>query len=235
MDLCARAVELVLERGARQHRERARDVVCRAREHRAHGLVQLEAESAEPRATGRECGLGHRRNRAREHDRAAHFGRGQLRGGCDRVRHHAFERALAKLADQEACQEALLTARRNAEDLRERRLPACGAARALDRLQRVEPLARGRNRERSVAGGRETAELVHGSRAEPKRASDKEAGEPCDAGDPLVRPELAKRRAQQPHLLRAAASSRDGVRDGSERLQLHRAVSLRLRAPSFSR
>ena len=87
------------------------------REHRLHRPVQRDREAREPRRAFGQRDAGDGAEVAGEHRGAPHVGRRQRGGGGDRVDHHAFERALAQLADEQADQEVLLggVARSNSE------------------------------------------------------------------------------------------------------------------------
>ena len=117
--LDAGAVELPLDARTAEPAQRARDVVGGLRQHRRDGVQRREPE---PREAG--CALPHCHCRdgsqiAREHRRPPHVaGRKPGRPG-NRVGHHAFERALTKLAEEQSYEQPLLRLGRGREELRQ--------------------------------------------------------------------------------------------------------------------
>jgi hypothetical protein len=106
--LHARAVELPFERGRAERGERRSHVVGRRGQHRLHRLQQADREAGEPGRAVAERRCGDSLEPARDHRGAAHLGGRQRARGGDRVEHHAFERALAQLADDQAHEEVAL-------------------------------------------------------------------------------------------------------------------------------
>ena len=221
MHLHARPVELVFERRGPERREPARDVLGRAREHRAHGLEQPQLEARESRRAVRERGRGHGRDSAREHDRAAHVRGRQPGGRGDRVAHHAFERALAQLADEQPREEALLALGRVTKQRLEDLAPAIRAALARDARESLEPCARRADRERRVRRGRNAAQVVDRRGTEPEPPARQRAREPRDRGLALVGAERAQARDEQLDLREPAARRGNAVRGLDERGELH--------------
>ncbi len=175
----------------------------------------------EPRDAFGERGLGHGRDRAREHDRAPHVRGGQVGGGCDGLRHHALERALAQLVRQQAREEVLLGRGRRAEQRAQRVLPARGAAFARDPFESVEPGSSVADSERRLGCRRHVAQRVDRRRAQAEPAARERAREPGDRGLALVRAELVQTLDEQRHLRRAAPGRGEGVGDFRELAQLH--------------
>ena len=133
LDPCA--VELPLDVRGLQSLETGRDVAGRLREHRADRAQRGEPEPREPVAALAHRDLGDRGEIAGEHRRAAHV-RGRYAGRLrDRVGHHALERSLPKLAEEQADEETLLGLGRAREERRELLAARCLRALADDRLQ----------------------------------------------------------------------------------------------------
>ena len=119
MGLDPRAVELPLDVRGLQSLETGRDVAGRLREHRADRAQRGQPEPRQPGGALAHRDLCHRGKIAREHRRAAHVRdryAGRLR---DRVRHHALERSLPKLAEKQADEQTLLGLGRSREELGE--------------------------------------------------------------------------------------------------------------------
>ena len=113
----------------------ARDVLRRLREHRGHRPQRLEAEAIETGGTFPHGDLGDIGEVSCEH-RSAPDGRDRHRSCLrDRVRHHAFERALAQLAEEEPDQEPLLGLGRAGEERGELFAPRPLRALPADRLK----------------------------------------------------------------------------------------------------
>ena len=98
----------------------ARDVVSGLRQHRRDGMQRSEPE---PRESG--CAFPHRHSRngsqiSREHRRPSNVSDRKPGRPCDRVGHHAFERALAKLAEEQPDEQPLLGLGRMREELGQR-------------------------------------------------------------------------------------------------------------------
>ena len=110
--LHARAVDLPFERRGAELGHRARR--CRRPASRASAAPAGAARRRSGRGRPRLAfafGKRHPRDLAEaagDHRRAAHVGGRQPGGGGDRVEHHALERALAQLADEQADEEVLL-------------------------------------------------------------------------------------------------------------------------------
>jgi hypothetical protein len=105
--LHARAVQLVVERGAVQARQCVLHVVGRLREHRLQRPEQLHAERAARRAAGERgaCDVAQAAGVLRS---APHIGERQSGRARDGIGHDALERALPQLTPDEACEEVLL-------------------------------------------------------------------------------------------------------------------------------
>ena len=130
LDPCA--VELPLDVRGLQSLETGRDVAGRLGEHRADRAQRGQPEPREPVATLAHRDLGDRGEIAGEHRRAAHVRSryaGRLR---DRVRHHALERSLPKLAEEQADEETLFGLGRPREERRELLTARCLGALADD-------------------------------------------------------------------------------------------------------
>ena len=108
VSLDPRSVELPLDVGGREPLETGRDVACRLREHRAERAQWRQPEPRQPVAPFAHRDLRDGRKIAGEHGSAAHVCQrhaGRLR---DCVRHHALERSLPQLAQEQAGEQALL-------------------------------------------------------------------------------------------------------------------------------
>ncbi len=135
MSLDPRTVELPLDVRGLQSFETGRDVAGRLREHGADRAQRGQPEPRQPVAALAHRDLGNRGEIAGEHRRATHL-RGRYAGRPrDRVGHDAFERALPKLAEEQADEETLLGLGRSREQRGE--LVAARSLGALtdDRLQ----------------------------------------------------------------------------------------------------
>ncbi len=108
MELDARAIELVLERGVAELCQRAADIIGRIGEHRLHRLERRQGKRREAGFAVGERGARHRRKVARQH-RGPTDPRGR---NSRRARHgigkDAFQRALPQLAEQQTEQKVLL-------------------------------------------------------------------------------------------------------------------------------
>ncbi len=134
MHLHARAVELPFEDRGAERSQRRFDVLRGLREHRQHRLHQPDRKALERGRAASERGLGDLRDTAGDARRAPHLRRRQPGRRRDRLQHDAFQRALAKLADDEAREEILLLGSRPSEQLGEPLFaPGCRAL-ALDCL-----------------------------------------------------------------------------------------------------
>ena len=130
-----RAVELrVDERGRVELGHRGGHVGRRPGEHRGERPPDLEADRGEPVAALGERDRRDRREVAAQRQRAAHRGRGHARGPGHGVGHHARERALAQVAEQQPDEEGLLVRGRPAEQRRP--APRAARRRALARRAR---------------------------------------------------------------------------------------------------
>ena len=83
------------------------------------GLSTVEPEPGQPVRALADRGRRHRPELAREHHRPPDLGDGEARGPRDRLHHHALERALAQLAEEEPDEEPLLGLGRAPEQRRE--------------------------------------------------------------------------------------------------------------------
>ena len=171
----ARAVELPLHRRRADAGESVVEVVAGLREHRLDRAQHCEAEPGQPFRALADRGGGHRPDLAREHDRPPDLSGGKVRGFRDRLHHHARERALAQLAEDEPDEEPLLRPRSRARRaLRSRR-----AARPASRARRCP---RSSTRLRPPRGARSWAAAppASGAREAPpsRRRSSPAAGRP---------------------------------------------------------
>ena len=195
------AVQLPLHRGRTDPVERLGDALRRLRQHRQHRSADLEPERGQG---GGAAGQRGRRDRAQvtaEHHRPADVVRPQPRRPGDGVDHHAGQRALAKLADEQLAQEALLRRGGPGEDPGEQ--PAAlrlrpGAALPADPLERRVHLGhaerRLRGRRRDVAQRRPAhpdltlpqlpGEEGHRHRHLPRPRPGQRPGEPLDLAEP---------------------------------------------------
>ncbi len=108
VDLDPRAVELVFHRRLAQLAQRLGHVVRAAGEHRQHRPEEPDGELGEAALRSAERGPRHGAEISRHHEGASHLGRGSARGAGDGFHQQALERALAKLADDQAGEESLL-------------------------------------------------------------------------------------------------------------------------------
>jgi hypothetical protein len=108
VDLHADAVELELHGRGPDPLERRVEVVARRGEHRLHGSQQLERDPAQARGAVGERDRGHGAEVAPQHHCALHVGARQVGRLGHRVGHHAGQRALADVAEQQRGQEPLL-------------------------------------------------------------------------------------------------------------------------------
>ena len=219
--LDSRSVELPLDRGRRARpRERALEVLRRLREHRLHRPEHRQAKAVEPLLVAAE---GRRRDLlqvAGEHRRPPDLGprdAGRLR---DRVEHHALERALTQLAEQQRPQEPLLPLRRTAEELGDLRLPEC--LRSLSRHRR-DPADRGVHVEELECGLRRR----RGQRAQRRpphsdRALRQLAGEVGDRDRHLLGTQRAEGVGDQRRLPVASGRPGDLLRRSGDLVEQHR-------------
>src|SRR5213079_2133718 len=118
--------------------ERRCHVLCGLREHRQHRLHQPDRKAFERARAASERRLGDLRDAAGDARRAPQLRRRQLGRRRDRLQHDALQRALAKLADDEAREEILLLRSRAFEQLGEPLFAPRRGALALDGFQLVE-------------------------------------------------------------------------------------------------
>ena len=156
VDLNARAVELVFERGLAQRGERLADAGRRIGQHRLHWLKWAEDELGKRSVAVDDRGPRDRREIAGEHRRASDPRRrdaGRARHG---VHQDALERPLPQLAKKQADQKALLVGRGASEQLAKQLRPrrnGSGARRLRDPVEgrvHVTELERRRVRRRHV-------------------------------------------------------------------------------------
>ena len=219
MHLHARAVELPFERRGAEPRERVADVLRRLGEHRLHRLQQPDREAREPWRARDERRARDRAEVAREHRGAPHVADRHARRGGDRLEHHALERALAQLADQQADEEVLLGARGAGEQLAE--LPRALARRAFAPRRRDarERAVDFRERERRRGRRGAAAELAQGRVADPEPALPRLAGEERNCDLDLVGRGRAQARRDRVALSESAAGLRHpagGINEGCE-------------------
>jgi hypothetical protein len=114
-----RAVELPLDRGGTDARERVVQVVSRLREHRLDRAQNCEPEARQPLRALAERRRRDRSELAGEHDRPPHLRGREVCGPRDRLDHDPLERALPELAQEEPDEEALLRLGRAREESRQ--------------------------------------------------------------------------------------------------------------------
>jgi hypothetical protein len=108
VNLESRAVELPLDRRRPDASEGVVEVFARLRQHRLDRAEHREPEARETVSPVRDRRRRDRPELAGQHHRAADL-RGRDRGRLrDRFDHHALERALSELAEEEPDQESLL-------------------------------------------------------------------------------------------------------------------------------
>ena len=154
VDLHARAVELVLDRGRAGPLERGADVGRGGGEHGGERAPDLQPHLRQPVGPVGERDRGRLGQVAAERERAAHVGLRHLGGAGDRGGHHARERALAEVAEQQPGQEALLVRVGAREQRGERLAPGRLRAGAADRADRAERRVDLGDRQRRLGGGR---------------------------------------------------------------------------------
>ena len=118
VDLHARAVELPLEGGRAEQRQRFVDILRRLRQHRQHGLHETDGETREPRRTFGERGACHIAQAACGHHGPAHVRHGQFRGGGNGVDHDSLQRALSQLPDDQPAEKIPFFGRCTVEERR---------------------------------------------------------------------------------------------------------------------
>ncbi len=222
VDLDPGAVELPLDRGLAQFRDRLADVIRAPREHRQHRPEELDREGTEPRRATGQCRVGHLGEIARHHQRAAHVGRRPVGRARHRFHQQPLERALAQLARDQPAEEALLLRRESQQQLAQQPLPPLRrafAGRARDRIEdrmHLRELDRGRVggavRHRVAIGGPAEAELLLPHRAREIGRGDRD----------LIRRCLAEDRGEQRDLVAPPGGLGEpagGLRQGGE---LHR-------------
>ena len=181
MDLDPGAVQLPLERRLAQLGERVLHGLGGAGEHRQHRPEELHRESRQSARAFGQCGAGNPRKVAGQHRGAANVVGGQAGRPGHGLDHDPFERALAKLAHDEAEQETPLFFAEPREQLAEDPLLGLGGSLArrpgdspeggvqlaeLDGLRRVRALGRyRRGGGRGLKPGPADAELVLGNDA----------------------------------------------------------------------
>ena len=210
MDLDPRAVELPLDRGRMDLRERGADVGRGLGEHRLERMADPQAQRREPRLALRQ---GDRRDGAEvaaEHERAPHRGELDVRRLRDRVGHHARERALAQVAGQQPDEEPLLGLGRAGHEVAEQAAALGDGARA---RARPDPLERGvdvgdRQVRCALAAGRGVAERGPADADLPLAQF---AGQERDAGGDLGGVEPAQRGGQVGDLLAARGRCADSA------------------------
>ena len=211
MDLNARAIELVLERRFAELGERFVDGFRRVGEHRLERLKQLQREVRERvrfRGAAAERSGGDRGQRAGQHRRAPDACRGQARRARDGFEQHAFERALAKLAEQQPDEEVLLLARGACEQIAQNRGP---------RRRRSRAGGGGETRERGIdvaqfqgrrAGGRHVVRGADDRRADAEAPLSRRAGQEADGDFDFIGREARQHVGQTADFLRAGRWSR---------------------------
>ncbi len=125
VELDAGTIQLPLQRGRADPGECIGDAVSRLRQHRLERPEELQAKGGEPTFAAGQGGLSHRPQVAAQHQGPAHRGCRYRRGTGHRLHHHALERPLAKLAEDESDQEVLLGLSGATEELIQESLPLC--------------------------------------------------------------------------------------------------------------
>ncbi len=214
-------VELVLQRGLTQLRERRVHVLRRLREHRLDRPEQLDPEPREgPRAPG-EGRLSHEPQVSGGHHRAPHALAGDPRGAGGRLDRHALQRPLAQLAQHQAGQETLLARRGTGEQVAEQThlLPRRSRARRIrNALQRPVNLP---EFERGGRGAPLGHGLPHGGNADTHATLRQRAGEVDDGGRDLLGRETPKEGGQELDLLQPSAGLGDAFRRLDEVVEPH--------------
>ena len=213
VDLDPGTVHLPLEVGFGTERgQRLGDVGRRLRKHRRDRREHLQAERFETGGAARQRGLRERPEPAGQHRRAPHGGNRQRRGRRDRIDHHARERALAQLADDQSQQEILLRFGRPGEQFaQDTGALGTGSGAALtgdSREVRIDRL----QRQRRGRGGRHVGGSCQAAIAEADLALRQQAGEPVDGDCDLVGGEGSQECGQRGDLRQAAAAAGDHAR-----------------------
>ena len=185
------------------------------------GRPTCSRTSASPSRPSRERDRGGLRQVAAERERAAHVGLRHLGGARDRRGHHARQRALAEVAEQQPDQEALLVL----VGAREQRARAPRAAPPASRRRpsrRSRPNARVDlgDRQRRLGGGRRR--LAQLRPADADLALGQPPGQERDRGRDLVGRGARQQRRDRLGLGLARAGGRDGGGDVGQLAQAHR-------------
>jgi hypothetical protein len=103
------AIQLCLERCcAAEFFERLGDACRGLRQHRADRSAHSQGERVQCHCAAGKARGGDRGQVSAQHRRAPHGGGGDLRGGGDRIGHHARQRALTQLTGEQPSQKRLL-------------------------------------------------------------------------------------------------------------------------------
>jgi hypothetical protein len=140
---------------------------------------------------------------------------GRLRGGCDRVEHHAFERALPELADDQAAEKiAFVVARAGKQriELRGARARRALAARRLQATERCVHLGERQRFARALGGSRVAKRCV----AEAELALRRLAAEIGDGDPDLVRLQRAQERREGGNFGEPPGATGDALRRRDE-------------------
>ena len=199
------------------------EVVAGRGEHRLHRPQQLERDRAQPgRAVGQRDG-GDRAEVAAQHQRAADVGARHVRRLRDRVGHHAGERALADVAEQQRDEEALLVLGR----AREQRRGPPRAERACEPAPASSPIrSNAASTSATVSDGSAAGDGWSRSAAQPTPIwrCVSSAGQPSDGGGRLGRAQLAQQRGQPLDLPAAGRGGAHGGGGVDELAQQHAAM-----------
>ena len=221
VELDARPVELVLERGRPETFERGPHVLRRARQHGRDGRQQAQREARQSRSTFLQRHARDFADAAGIHRGLPNVRRRQAGGTGDRIRKDAFERALPQLADEQLDQEPPLVRARAPEQVPQRAaapfrrpgptLPRDDVARSVHVEEGQRLALRGGLRHRRLEGPPPETDPALGQG--PRQVRRGELG--------LASPRLAQEVGQQPDLLQLARGRPDARDAFHQRRQQH--------------
>jgi hypothetical protein len=224
VNLHARPVDLVLERGLAESLHGLVDVLRRLGQHRLNRREGCQAKAREPCASLIKGNHGHRSRLAGQHDGAANVGDVDRCRFRDGIYQHAFERALAKLAQNQADQEVALGGGGAVEQpcqlLAARLLRALALRGGYALESGIDIEQRQRRRARRLTA----CQATENRRPQADAALWQPAGQVVDHQRDLASRGLPQAAAQQRALLEAAAGGGHRARGFHQFRELHRVV-----------
>jgi hypothetical protein len=169
-----------------------------------------------PAAPVREHGARDGRSVAREHRGAAYLRGVDARCARDRVDHHAFERALAQLADEQPREKVLLGVRRGGEERDEQLAPRGDGASALHHGEAIQRRVDGEELERGLRGGRYGTQFLEDAIAHADAALAQASRQIVHPNPDLFRRQAREQRSELLDLGGAAAGRGDRLRGADQ-------------------